>query len=204
MVGKSGFLPHLCSSQPFLFLHLIVIISKDDFTVQYSGWLLIFKIDEQEWLYFAACRQHYQVELHWHKLVSFFPLLGVFLIIGIWSAEFVMHWHAMQLAGGNSALALAMTVISNMLGIMIVSQILPLQLLSVIFSDLNFQMSQVPFSLSIFIMTGRGVSVPTLELFRSLFNTLLVPLVLGKVSILVIVFFYYYFFIIKNRIKYFR
>ncbi|XP_039133515.1 probable sodium/metabolite cotransporter BASS4, chloroplastic isoform X2 [Dioscorea cayenensis subsp. rotundata] len=62
-----------------------------------------------------------------------------------------------QLAGGNSALALAMTVISNMLGIMI-----------------------VPFSLSIFIMTGRGVSVPTLELFRSLFNTLLVPLVLGK------------------------
>ncbi|XP_039133516.1 probable sodium/metabolite cotransporter BASS4, chloroplastic isoform X3 [Dioscorea cayenensis subsp. rotundata] len=63
-----------------------------------------------------------------------------------------------QLAGGNSALALAMTVISNMLGIMI-----------------------VPFSLSIFIMTGRGVSVPTLELFRSLFNTLLVPLVLGKV-----------------------
>ncbi|KAH7671392.1 Bile acid:sodium symporter/arsenical resistance protein Acr3 protein [Dioscorea alata] len=63
-----------------------------------------------------------------------------------------------QLAGGNSALALAMTVISNMLGIMI-----------------------VPFSLSIFVMTGRGVSVPTLELFRSLFNTLLVPLVLGKV-----------------------
>ncbi|KAM0940366.1 putative sodium bile acid cotransporter, sodium/solute symporter superfamily [Dioscorea sansibarensis] len=63
-----------------------------------------------------------------------------------------------QLAGGNSALALAMTVISNMLGIMI-----------------------VPFSLSIFIMSGGGVSVPMLELFRNLVNALLVPLVLGKV-----------------------
>lgn len=63
-----------------------------------------------------------------------------------------------QLAGGNSALALAMTVISNMLGILI-----------------------VPFSISKFIADGVGVSVPTKQLFRSLVLTLLVPLILGKV-----------------------
>ena len=63
---------------------------------------------------------------------------------------------------------------------------MPLQLLSVISSNYNFQMSQVPFSLSIFIMSGGGVSVPMLELFRDLVNALLVPLVLGKVIIVVI------------------
>ncbi|XP_062173401.1 probable sodium/metabolite cotransporter BASS4, chloroplastic [Alnus glutinosa] len=63
-----------------------------------------------------------------------------------------------QLAGGNSALALAMTVISNMLGILM-----------------------VPFSISKFIADGVGVSVPTKQLFRSLVLTLLVPLILGKV-----------------------
>ncbi|KAM3329457.1 hypothetical protein ACQJBY_026488 [Aegilops geniculata] len=63
-----------------------------------------------------------------------------------------------QLAGGNSALALAMTVISNLLGIMF-----------------------VPLSLAKYIGTGAGVSLPTKELFRSLVNTLLVPLILGKV-----------------------
>ncbi|KAJ6727422.1 SODIUM/METABOLITE COTRANSPORTER BASS4 CHLOROPLASTIC-RELATED [Salix purpurea] len=63
-----------------------------------------------------------------------------------------------QLAGGNSALALAMTVISNLLGILI-----------------------VPFSISKFIAAGIGVSVPTKELFRSLVITLLIPLILGKV-----------------------
>uniref|UniRef100_A0A453EH56 Sodium/metabolite cotransporter BASS4, chloroplastic n=3 Tax=Aegilops tauschii subsp. strangulata TaxID=200361 RepID=A0A453EH56_AEGTS len=62
-----------------------------------------------------------------------------------------------QLAGGNSALALAMTVISNLLGIMF-----------------------VPLSLAKYIGTGAGVSLPTKELFRSLVNTLLVPLILGK------------------------
>ncbi|KAJ4977619.1 hypothetical protein NE237_008399 [Protea cynaroides] len=64
-----------------------------------------------------------------------------------------------QLVGGNSALALAMTVISNLLGILI-----------------------VPLSLSRFIAAGVGVPVPTEQLFRSLIATLLVPLILGKVS----------------------
>ncbi|XP_020111813.1 probable sodium/metabolite cotransporter BASS4, chloroplastic isoform X1 [Ananas comosus] len=63
-----------------------------------------------------------------------------------------------MLARGNSALALAMTVISNLLGIMI-----------------------VPLSLSMFIGAGAGVSVPTMPLFKSLVNTLLIPLILGKV-----------------------
>ncbi|XP_027111333.1 probable sodium/metabolite cotransporter BASS4, chloroplastic isoform X3 [Coffea arabica] len=63
-----------------------------------------------------------------------------------------------RLAGGNSALALAMTVISNLLGILI-----------------------IPFSISKFIASGVGVSVPTEQLFRSLILTLLVPLILGKV-----------------------
>ncbi|KAI4311775.1 hypothetical protein MLD38_036643 [Melastoma candidum] len=63
-----------------------------------------------------------------------------------------------QLAGGNSALALAMTVPSNMLGILI-----------------------IPFSIAKFIAPGVGVSVPTEQLFKSLVLTLLVPLILGKV-----------------------
>ncbi|XP_047327514.1 probable sodium/metabolite cotransporter BASS4, chloroplastic [Impatiens glandulifera] len=62
-----------------------------------------------------------------------------------------------RLAGGNSALALAMTVISNMLGILI-----------------------VPFSISKFIADGVGISFPTKQLFKSLVLTLLVPLILGK------------------------
>ncbi|ONK77589.1 uncharacterized protein A4U43_C02F8200 [Asparagus officinalis] len=63
-----------------------------------------------------------------------------------------------NLVGGNSALALAMTVISNLLGIIF-----------------------VPFSLSKFIGAGAGVAIPTAELFKSLILTLLVPLILGKV-----------------------
>ncbi|XP_030526711.1 probable sodium/metabolite cotransporter BASS4, chloroplastic [Rhodamnia argentea] len=63
-----------------------------------------------------------------------------------------------QLAGGNSALALAMTVISNLLGILI-----------------------VPFSLSKLIADGVGVTVPTKQLFKSLVLTLLFPLILGKI-----------------------
>ncbi|GMI68499.1 hypothetical protein like AT3G56160 [Hibiscus trionum] len=63
-----------------------------------------------------------------------------------------------QLAGGNTAIALAMTVVSNMLGILI-----------------------IPFSISKFIADGVGVCVPTAQLLRSLFLTLLVPLILGKV-----------------------
>ncbi|KAK4403968.1 putative sodium/metabolite cotransporter BASS4, chloroplastic [Sesamum angolense] len=62
-----------------------------------------------------------------------------------------------RLAGGNSALALAMTVISNLLGILF-----------------------IPFSISKFIAAGVGVSVPTERLLRSLVLTLLVPLILGK------------------------
>ncbi|CAL9763418.1 unnamed protein product [Musa acuminata subsp. burmannicoides] len=63
-----------------------------------------------------------------------------------------------QLVGGNSALALAMTVLSNLLGILI-----------------------VPFSLSKLIGAGAGISVPTAQLFKSLIMMLLVPLVIGKV-----------------------
>ncbi|KAL7148131.1 hypothetical protein ABFS83_06G156700 [Erythranthe nasuta] len=64
-----------------------------------------------------------------------------------------------RLAGGNSALALAMTVISNLLGILI-----------------------IPFSISKLIGAGVGVSVPAERLLRSLVLTLLVPLILGKVA----------------------
>ncbi|XP_078157255.1 sodium Bile acid symporter family [Carex rostrata] len=63
-----------------------------------------------------------------------------------------------QLVGGSSALALAMTVVSNLLGIMI-----------------------VPLSLSRYIGAGAGVSLPTEQLFKSLVSTLLIPLVLGKI-----------------------
>ncbi|XP_022134333.1 probable sodium/metabolite cotransporter BASS4, chloroplastic [Momordica charantia] len=63
-----------------------------------------------------------------------------------------------QLAGGNSALALAMTVISNMLGIL-----------------------AIPFSISKFVADGVGITVPTKELFRSLVLMLLIPLIFGKI-----------------------
>ncbi|XP_022990372.1 probable sodium/metabolite cotransporter BASS4, chloroplastic [Cucurbita maxima] len=63
-----------------------------------------------------------------------------------------------QLAGGNSALALAMTVISNMLGIL-----------------------AIPFSISKFIADGVGITVPTKELLRSLVLMLLIPLIFGKI-----------------------
>ncbi|KAF7820372.1 putative sodium/metabolite cotransporter BASS4, chloroplastic [Senna tora] len=63
-----------------------------------------------------------------------------------------------QLAGGNSALALAMTVISNLLGIFI-----------------------VPLSITKYVADGVGVTVPTKQLFKSLVLTILVPLILGKV-----------------------
>ncbi|MFS7960126.1 putative sodium bile acid cotransporter, sodium/solute symporter superfamily [Helianthus anomalus] len=62
------------------------------------------------------------------------------------------------LAGGNPALALAMTVISSLLGILI-----------------------VPFSISKLIAGGVGASVPADEMFRSLIGTVLIPLILGKV-----------------------
>ncbi|XP_050113469.1 probable sodium/metabolite cotransporter BASS4, chloroplastic isoform X2 [Malus sylvestris] len=63
-----------------------------------------------------------------------------------------------QIAGGNSALALAMTVSSNVLGILV-----------------------VPFSISKFVADGFGVSVPTKQLFKSLVLTLLIPLILGNI-----------------------
>ncbi|KAK3029255.1 hypothetical protein RJ639_039100 [Escallonia herrerae] len=55
-----------------------------------------------------------------------------------------------RLAGGNSALALAMTLISSLLGILI-----------------------VPFTISKFIAAGVGVSFPAKQLFKSLVLTLL-------------------------------
>ncbi|KAD2804699.1 hypothetical protein R6Q59_029846 [Mikania micrantha] len=64
-----------------------------------------------------------------------------------------------RLAGGNSALALAMTVISSLLGILI-----------------------VPFSISKLIAGGVGASVPADQLFKSLVVTLLIPLIFGKVT----------------------
>ncbi|KAK1416568.1 hypothetical protein QVD17_32359 [Tagetes erecta] len=63
-----------------------------------------------------------------------------------------------RLAGGNSALALAMTVLSSLLGILI-----------------------VPFSISRLIAGGVGASVPAYEMFRSLIVTVLIPLIMGKV-----------------------
>ncbi|CAJ1967688.1 unnamed protein product [Sphenostylis stenocarpa] len=63
-----------------------------------------------------------------------------------------------QLAGGNSALALAMTVISNLLGIMI-----------------------IPLSITKFVAAGVGVNLPIKQLFKSLVLTILIPLILGKV-----------------------
>ncbi|KAK2400442.1 Sodium Bile acid symporter family [Trifolium repens] len=63
-----------------------------------------------------------------------------------------------QLAGSNSALALAMTVISNLLGILI-----------------------IPFSITKFVASGVGVTLPTKQLFKSLVLTILIPLILGKV-----------------------
>ncbi|KAJ3675097.1 hypothetical protein LUZ60_004139 [Juncus effusus] len=63
-----------------------------------------------------------------------------------------------QLVGGNSALALAMTVISNLLGII-----------------------TVPISLASYIASGTGVNFPTFKLLKSLVNSLLIPLVLGKI-----------------------
>ncbi|CAM8895636.1 unnamed protein product [Rhodiola kirilowii] len=63
-----------------------------------------------------------------------------------------------QLVGGNSALALSLTVVSNLFGIL-----------------------TVPFWVSNLLATGVGASVPTKELFWSLVATLLLPLILGKV-----------------------
>ncbi|KAF8020335.1 hypothetical protein BT93_G0900 [Corymbia citriodora subsp. variegata] len=63
-----------------------------------------------------------------------------------------------QLAGGNSTLALVLTVMSNLLGTV-----------------------AVPFWVSKFFAAGFGVSIPTEKLFWSLMCTLLAPLVLGKV-----------------------
>ncbi|KAK7845637.1 putative sodium/metabolite cotransporter bass4 [Quercus suber] len=63
-----------------------------------------------------------------------------------------------QLVDGNSALALALTVMSNLLGIL-----------------------TVPFWISKFFTDDFGVPIPTRELFWSLILTLLIPLILGKV-----------------------
>lgn len=62
-----------------------------------------------------------------------------------------------QLFGGNSALALSLTVASNLLGIV-----------------------TVPFMLSKLVAPGVGVSVPAGQLLKSLTLMLLVPLLLGK------------------------
>ncbi|KAL6899149.1 hypothetical protein ACP4OV_005807 [Aristida adscensionis] len=64
-----------------------------------------------------------------------------------------------QLCGGNSALALTMTVVSNLLGII-----------------------TIPLSLAKYIGAGAGVSLPTEQLFKSLVTRLLIPLTIGKVA----------------------
>ncbi|KAJ0721676.1 putative sodium bile acid cotransporter, sodium/solute symporter superfamily [Helianthus annuus] len=99
--------------------------------------------------------------------VSKFSIIGIFLISGLTlrSAEVGEAAEAWPvglfglLAGGNPALALAMTVISSLLGILI-----------------------VPFSISRLIAGGVGASVPADEMFRSLIGTVLIPLILGKVT----------------------
>ncbi|CAO2046007.1 unnamed protein product [Urochloa humidicola] len=64
-----------------------------------------------------------------------------------------------QIVGANSALALSMTVASNLLGII-----------------------TVPLSLAMYIGAGAGVSLPTEQLFKSLVTRLLIPLIIGKVA----------------------
>ncbi|CAN0900482.1 Probable sodium/metabolite cotransporter BASS4, chloroplastic [Linum grandiflorum] len=64
-----------------------------------------------------------------------------------------------QLVGGNSALALTMTVISNLLGIL-----------------------TVPFWVSKLLADGFGVSIPVRQLLWNLTLMLLVPLLLGKLA----------------------
>ncbi|KAL8218329.1 hypothetical protein R6Q57_021702 [Mikania cordata] len=99
--------------------------------------------------------------------VSKFSAFGIFFISGLTlrSEEIGAAAEAWPvglyglLAGGNSALALAMTVISSLLGILI-----------------------VPFSISKLIAGGVGASVPADQLFKSLVVTLLIPLIFGKVS----------------------
>ncbi|KAL9228570.1 hypothetical protein vseg_004134 [Gypsophila vaccaria] len=63
-----------------------------------------------------------------------------------------------QLVGGNSALALALTVMSVLLSILI-----------------------VPLWITKFVADGFGLTIPTWPLFQSLLLTLIVPLILGKV-----------------------
>lgn len=63
-----------------------------------------------------------------------------------------------QLVGGNSALALALTISSVLLGIL-----------------------TVPLWITKFFADGFGVAIPSWQLFRSLLLILIVPLILGKV-----------------------
>ncbi|KAG2258105.1 hypothetical protein Bca52824_077399 [Brassica carinata] len=81
--------------------------------------------------------------------------LGIFCCMPTTLSSGVALTH---LAGGNSALALAVTVASNLLGIL-----------------------TIPFWVSRYIAGGVGVSFPTDQLFRSLIVTLLIPLIIGKV-----------------------
>ncbi|CAN8254485.1 unnamed protein product [Cochlearia groenlandica] len=83
--------------------------------------------------------------------------LGIFCCMPTTLSSGVALTH---LAGGNSALALAMTVASNLLGIL-----------------------TIPFWVSRYIAGGVGVSFPTDQLFRSLIVTLLIPLIIGKVRL---------------------
>ncbi|XP_033141063.1 probable sodium/metabolite cotransporter BASS4, chloroplastic [Brassica rapa] len=86
-----------------------------------------------------------------------------YILIPVYRARYILlyanHCVALtHLAGGNSALALAVTVASNLLGIL-----------------------TIPFWVSRYIAGGVGVSFPTDQLFRSLIVTLLIPLIIGKV-----------------------
>ncbi|PWA72490.1 sodium bile acid cotransporter [Artemisia annua] len=103
-----------------------------------------------------------------HQLPKF-SVIGIFLISASNPVQQIMALVRRQsdkqfpqtasyLAGGNSALALAMTVLSNLLGVLI-----------------------VPFSISKLLAGKVGASVPADKMFRSLIVTVLIPLIMGKV-----------------------
>lgn len=105
----------------------------------------------------------------------------------------------MQLVGGNSALALSLTVVSNLLGILTVRASSPLRVIMINLREVYMQnmewtlnnILQVPFWISNLLSTGVGASVPTKELFLSLVSTLLLPLILGKVILLPSLYYYF-------------
>lgn len=74
----------------------------------------------QGWPCFAVCQQHCPVASHLHKYALFKCSLCMFAQ-NHWSISYRDHVAQLQLVGGNSALALALTVLSNLLGTIAVS-----------------------------------------------------------------------------------